>query len=79
MAFVKEPEALAAARKRFNDAEITYCKMFGENSLDRVAYVDPLHPMIEDYENATNILVSAVRQNKPIEQAPKEIWESLVF
>jgi len=77
--FVKEPEALTVARKRFNDAEAAYCKMFGENSLDRMAYIDPLHPMIEEYESAANMLVSAIRHNKPIEQAPKEIWESLVF
>lgn len=79
MTFVKEPEALTVARKRFNDAEAAYCKMFGENSLDRMAYIDPLHPMIEEYESAANMLVSAIRHNKPIEQAPKEIWESLVF
>jgi hypothetical protein len=79
MVSIKESEELAVARKLFNDTEEAYCKIFGKNSLDRVAYIDPLHPTIEGYENAALTLESAIRKNIALEQTPKEIWDRLVF
>ena len=67
------------AWKKLDDAESAYRAKFGEDSLDRVLYIDPLHPEVEDYNAATQLLYAAIGKNEPIEQISEEIWDELVF
>ena len=75
----KVPKEMVDAWKKLDDAEIAYREKFGEDSLDRVIYIDPLHPEVEDYNAATQLLYAAVGKNEPLEQVPKEIWDDLIF
>ena len=58
-------DKLRTALDRFALAEKAYREKYGEESLDRVIYCDPL-----------NI---SVAKNKPLEQIPVEFWERLIF
>lgn len=65
--------------KEFMELQEKYLKKFGNDSLDRVVLLDPLHPEENDYKKATLTLEKAIRENKPLEQIPEEIWEKMVF
>lgn len=65
--------------KEFMELQEKYLKKFGNDSLDRVVLLDPLHPEENDYEKATLTLEKAIRENKPLEQIPEEIWEKMIF
>lgn len=50
-----------------------YLAIFGENSLDRVIYMDPLYCYeLSEIEKGIDALVTAIDNNKPIEQIPKK-------
>ena len=51
-----EPEMADLTR-----AEAEYLKIFGEHSLDRVALVDPVHPIASEYKNAAKQLRRAIK------------------
>lgn len=63
----------------YTEIEKEYLKKFGKNSLDRVLLFDPLHPFIDDYEEAIEILKKAIKENKPLEQISEEVWKTLIF
>ena len=65
--------------KEFMELQEKYLKKFGNDSLDRVVLLDPLHPEENDYKKANLTLEKAIKENKPLEQIPEEIWEKMVF
>lgn len=56
-----------------------YLKKFGSDSLDRVILVDPLHPNLSDYLEASQILEKAIEEGVPLEQVPEKLWEIMKF
>lgn len=60
-------------------AEAEYLKIFGEHSLDRVALVDPVHPIASEYKNAAKQLRRAIKTGRAIPQVCEEIWGAMVF
>lgn len=60
-------------------AEAEYLKIFGEHSLDRVALVDPVHPIASEYKNAAKQLRRAIKTKQAIPQFDKEIWDTVIF
>lgn len=69
-----EPEMADLTR-----AEAEYLKMFGEHSLDRVALVDPVHPVASEYKLAAKKLRRAIKTKQAIPQFDKEIWDTAIF
>lgn len=69
-----EPEMADLTR-----AEAEYLKMFGEHSLDRVALVDPVHPVASEYKLAAKKLRRAIKTKQAIPQFDKEIWDTVIF
>ena len=69
-----EPEMADLTR-----AEAEYLKIFGEHSLDRVALVDPVHPIASEYKNAAKQLRRAIETGRAIPQVCEEIWGAMVF
>ena len=69
-----EPEMADLTR-----AEAEYLKIFGEHSLDRVALVDPVHPIASEYKNAAKQLRHAIKTGRAIPQVCEEIWGAMVF
>ena len=69
-----EPEMADLTR-----AEAEYLKMFGEHSLDRVALVDPVHPVASEYKLAAKKLWRAIKTKQAIPQFDKEIWDTVIF
>ena len=69
-----EPEMADLTR-----AEAEYLKIFGEHSLDRVALVDPVHPIASEYKNAAKQLRRAIKTKQAIPQFDKEIWDTVIF
>ena len=69
-----EPEMADLTR-----AEAEYLKIFGEHSLDRVALVDPVHPIASEYKNAAKQLRRAIKTGRAIPQVCEEIWGTMVF
>lgn len=69
-----EPEMADLTR-----AEAEYLKIFGEHSLDRVALVDPVHPIASEYKNAAKQLRRAIKTGRAISQVCEEIWGAMVF
>ena len=65
--------------KKYKKIEKEYLEKFGENSLDRVLLLDPLHPFIGDYEKTIEILRKAINTNNPLEQISEDIWQKLIF
>ena len=74
-----ETHTVEAAVQMLNDARAAYCQKFGEGSLERVLYIDPVNATYDDFEEAAKYLRKAIRKNKPLEQIPKEIWDDLIF
>ena len=57
-----------------------YLTIFGENSLDRIIYMDPLYCYeLSEIEKGIDALATAIDNNKPIEQIPKKIYDQLIF
>lgn len=57
-----------------------YLAIFGENSLDRVIYMDPLYCYeLSEIKKGIDALATAIDNNKPIEQIPKKIYDQLIF
>ena len=57
-----------------------YLAIFGENSLDRVIYMDPFYGYeLSEIEKGIDALATAIENNKPIEQIPKKIYDQLIF
>ena len=57
-----------------------YLAIFGENSLDRVIYMDPLYGYeLSEIKKGINALATAIENNKPIEKIPRKIYDQLVF
>lgn len=69
-----EPEMADLTR-----AEAEYLKIFGEHSLDRVALVDPVHPIASEYKNAAKQLRRAIKTGRAIPQVCEGIWGAMVF
>ena len=69
-----EPEMADLTR-----AEAEYLKIFGEHSLDRVALVDPVHPIASEYKNAAKQLRRAIKTGRAIPQGCEDIWGAMVF
>ena len=79
MRVVTASQEMTDAWRNLNDAETAYRAKFGEDSLDRVLYIEPVNTTIEEYNAATQLLYAAVGKNEPLEQVPKEIWDDLIF
>ena len=57
-----------------------YLVIFGENSLDRVIYMDSLYGYeLSEIKKGIDALATAIDNNKPIEQIPKKIYDELIF
>ena len=57
-----------------------YLAIFGENSLDRVIYMDPLYGYeLSEMKKGINALATAIENNQPIDQIPKKIYDQLIF
>lgn len=65
--------------KQSMELEKEYLNKFGEHSLDRVIYCDPLNMTTEEMEQANNVLRNAIKNNEPLEQIPKEEWDNIIF
>ena len=72
-------DKLRTALDRFALAEKAYREKYGEESLDRVIYCDPINISAEEANRAAKTLEMAVAKNKPLEQIPVEFWERLIF
>lgn len=77
-------EEYAKALTRFNKARDKYIKKFGEYSLDRVLLGEPLIRMpsnvdVECLNKNTKDIELAIKNNKPLEQIPEELWNTIVF
>lgn len=67
------------AQSDFIRAKREYEAFFGMGTLERVIYIDPLHPQAEDFTEAAGLLRKAVKDNKLLEQVPEDFWKQLVF
>ncbi len=76
---VKTSDDFVKAQESLTQAEIEYEKRFGNGTLDRVIYFDPLNPQVEDFVKAAELLRRAVKNNKRLKQVPEEMWKTLVF
>lgn len=74
-----DEQTIAAAMERFCKAEEEYKKVFGRNSLDRVILHDPTWLNEDNFDKATKLLKRAIRQNKPFEPIPEEMYKQMVF
>ena len=72
-------DELRTALDRVALAEKVYREKYGEESLDRVIYRNPLNISAEEANKAAKTLEMAVVKNKPLEQVPVEFWERLIF
>lgn len=81
MVFEETSTLFLQAMKEFQRIKKQYLSKFGENSLERVLLYDPLH--IEQYPEevlaATDKLEKAIKNNKPLDQIPEEMWKRMVF
>ena len=62
-----------------NDKVEEYKNIFGRNSLDYVIICDPRLMDVDNFNSGIKKLEEAIKNNKPIEPIPKEIWENLIF
>ena len=62
-----------------NDKVEEYKNMFGKNSLDYVIICDQRLLDIDNFNSGIKKLEEEIKNNKPIEPIPKEIWENLIF
>lgn len=75
-------QKLLDAMTDYNKAYDEYLMHFGEESLDRVILLDPLHCYDiapEKYLKTAAALRRIIKRNKPLQQIPVEMWEKLIF
>ena len=72
-------DELRTALDRVALAEKAYREKYGEESLDRVIYRNPLNISAEEANKAAKTLEMAVAKNKPLEQVPVEFGNGLFF
>lgn len=70
---------LTPAIKRHIDAQKAYQAKFGENSLDRVIYCEPLDTSVAAIIAAASVLEQAVTSGNQIAPIPVEMWDKIVF
>lgn len=70
---------LAEALEKHNKMYDAYLAVFGENSLDRVIYCDPLDTRVEEIDKATKKLAKAIADNTPFKQIDEELWDKVIF
>lgn len=74
-----DKQTIVAAMERLRKAEEEYEVAFGRHSLDRVILHDPIWLNVDNFDKATKLLRRAIRQNKPIEPIPEEMYKMMVF
>ena len=67
------------AMVRFNEICNEYLKKFGENSLERIIFHDPMILDINNFKEDTKMLKDAIKNNKPLEQIQEEMWKNMIF
>ena len=72
-------EDIEQAINRLQKATKEYKKYFGEKSLDRVVVHDPTWLDADNFNKGAQTLEEAIRQNKPLKQIPKDIWDNIIF
>lgn len=72
-------EDLHPGLEEYFEVQKEYLEKFGEHSLDRTIYYEPLRPDCLEFKGAAKDLRRAIRRNKPIEQIPLEMWKDMVF
>lgn len=68
-----------AALEQLHTVEKAYLAIFGEHSLDRVSYYEPLNPTIDDFKIGIQNLSKAIAENKPIYQPTEEEFNMMIF
>ena len=68
-----------AALEQLHTVEKAYLAIFGEHSLDRVSYYEPLNPTINDFKIGIQNLSKAIAENKPIYQPTEEEFNMMIF
>lgn len=71
----EENEALDA----FETVQDEYIKKFGEDSLDTVILMNPLHIDVKEIQEAAKKLQSAIKSGKPLPQIDLKVFERLEF
>lgn len=72
-------EEVEKAIKRMNAAWDHYERIYGEHSLDRVIIHDPTWMDADNFNRGAEKLESAIKNNRPLEQIPEEMWHKVVF
>ncbi|WP_126940467.1 hypothetical protein [Veillonella sp. CNR 79/14] len=67
------------AIERCNKMHDLYLSTFGEHSLDRAIYCDPLDDSVDSINETTRKLANAIANNQPFEQMPEELWQEIIF
>lgn len=68
-----------ATLEQLHTVEKAYLAIFGEHSLDRVSYYEPLNPTINDFKIGIQNLSKAIAENKPIYQPTEEEFNIMIF
>lgn len=68
-----------ATLEQLHKVEKAYLAIFGEHSLDRVSYYEPLNPTINDFKIGIQNLSKAIAENKPIYQPTEEEFNMMIF
>lgn len=78
---VIENPLFTKAMEKLRKVEEKYLEKFGEHSLDRVILGDPLSG--DKYPDmvwaSVDKLEKAIKNNKPLDQIPEEMWKNLIF
>lgn len=65
--------------KQLNKVEKAYLAIFGEHSLDRVSYYDPLNATVNDFKIGIRNLSQAIAKNEPLYQPTEEEYNMMIF
>lgn len=65
--------------EQLHTVEKAYLAIFGEHSLDRVSYYDPLNATIADFKIGIKNLSQAIAKNEPIYQPTEEEYNMMIF
>lgn len=68
-----------ATLEQLHTVEKAYLSIFGEHSLDRVSYYEPLNPTVDDFKIGIQNLSKAIAENKPIYQPTEEEYNMMIF
>ena len=71
----EENEALDA----FETVRDEYMQKFGEDSLDTVILMNPLHIDVKEIQEAAKELRSAIKSGKPLPQIAPKVFEHIEF